>query len=65
MFALMQLFVALVSNRFKSPRRLEIENLYLRHQLNIALRRTPHRVLLRGSRSSAISLDDMALAKPV
>ena len=49
MFALMQLFVALVSNRFKSPRRLEIENLYLRHQLNIALRQTRHRFRLKGA----------------
>jgi hypothetical protein len=49
MFTLMQLFVALVSNRFKSPRRLEIENLYLRHQLNIALRQTRHRFRLKGA----------------
>jgi len=27
-----------------SRRRLEVENLFLRHQLNIALRRTPHRL---------------------
>ena len=33
----------------KSPRRLEVENLFLRHQLNIALRRAPHRLRLRGS----------------
>jgi len=49
MLALMQLFVAFVSNRFKSPRRLEIENLYLRHQLNIALRPTRHRFRLKGA----------------
>ena len=65
MLSLIRLLAAFVANRFKSPRRLEIENLYLRHQLNIALRRTPQRVLLRGSRPSPISLDDMALAKPV
>src|SRR5262245_34637279 len=29
--------------------RLEAENLFLRHQLNIALRRTPPRARLRGS----------------
>jgi hypothetical protein len=29
---------------FKSPRRLEVENLFLRHQLNIALRRAPPRL---------------------
>ncbi|MFL6796559.1 MAG: integrase core domain-containing protein [Xanthobacteraceae bacterium] len=39
MLALLQLVFALVVNPFKSQRRLEIENLYLRHQLNIALRR--------------------------
>src|SRR5262245_25652221 len=48
MLVLIQLLVALVSNRFKSPRRLETENLYLRHQLNIAVRRAPHRLRLRG-----------------
>jgi hypothetical protein len=34
---------------FKSPRRLEAENLFLRHQLSIALRRAPSRLRLRGS----------------
>src|SRR5258707_200746 len=34
---------------FKSRCRLEAENLFLRHQLSIALRRTPLRVRLRGS----------------
>src|SRR5215471_17695801 len=48
MLVLIQLLVALISNRLKSPRRLEIENLYLRHQLNIALRRAPNRLRLRG-----------------
>jgi hypothetical protein len=33
----------------KSRRRLEVENLFLRHQLNIALRGAPHRLRLRGS----------------
>jgi transposase InsO family protein len=48
MFALLRLLVALISNRLKSRRRLEVENLYLRHQLNIALRRAPHGPRLRG-----------------
>src|SRR5687767_16024452 len=48
MFALLRLLVALISNRLKSRRRLEVENLYLRHQLNIALRRAPHGLRLRG-----------------
>jgi hypothetical protein len=34
---------------FKPRRRLEAENLFLRHQLNIALRRAPPRLRLRGS----------------
>jgi len=33
------LVLSFVVGPFKSQRRLEIENLYLRHQLNIALRR--------------------------
>jgi hypothetical protein len=35
MFGLLHLFLALILGRLKSRRRLEIENLYLRHQLNI------------------------------
>ena len=38
-----------VANLFKSRRRLEGEILFLRHQLNIALRRRPARFPLRGS----------------
>ena len=34
---------------FKSRSRLEAENLFLRHQLTIALRRAPPRLRLRGS----------------
>jgi hypothetical protein len=34
---------------FKSPRRLGAENLFLRHQLSIALRHAPPRLRLRGS----------------
>jgi hypothetical protein len=34
---------------FKSRRRLEAENLFLRHQLSIALRHAPSRLRLRGS----------------
>ena len=34
---------------FKSRRRLEAENLFLRHQLSIALRRAPRCLRLRGS----------------
>jgi hypothetical protein len=38
-----------VADLFKSRSRLEAENLFLRHQLNVALRRAPHRLRLRGS----------------
>ena len=34
---------------FKPRRRLEVENLFLRHQLSIALERASPRLLLRGS----------------
>jgi hypothetical protein len=48
MRVVLTLIGALVANPFKSPHRLEVENLFLRHQLSIALRRAPHRVHLRG-----------------
>ena len=48
MRAILNLLGTFVGNLFKSRRRLEIENLFLRHQLNIALRRAPHRLRLRG-----------------
>jgi hypothetical protein len=38
-----------VVDLFKSRRRLEAENLFLRHQLNIALRQAPSRIRLSGS----------------
>ena len=48
MRVVLTLIGALVANLFKSRHRLEVENLFLRHQLSIALRRAPHRVHLRG-----------------
>jgi hypothetical protein len=41
MFALLHSLAMFVIDFFKSPRRLEVENLFLRHQLSIALRRAP------------------------
>src|SRR5271169_2257658 len=38
-----------VIDLFKSRSRLEAENLFLRHQLNIALRQAPSRIRLSGS----------------
>jgi len=49
MLAILQLLGAIVANLFKSRRRLVAENLFLRHQLNIALRRRPSGRRLRGS----------------
>src|SRR6266700_4419580 len=49
MFALLHSLAMFVIDFFKSPRRLEAENLFLRHQLGIALRRAPPRPRLRGA----------------
>jgi hypothetical protein len=49
MLAILHLLATFIADMFKSRRRLEAENLFLRHQLNIALRRTPARPRLRGS----------------
>jgi len=49
MLAILHLLVMFVADIFKSRRRLEAENLFLRHQLNIALRRAPPRLRLYGS----------------
>jgi len=49
MLAILHLLVMFVPDIFKSRRRLEAENLFLRHQLNIALRQAPPRLRLRGS----------------
>jgi transposase InsO family protein len=49
MFAILHAFIVFVADLFKSRCRLEAENLFLRHQLNIALRWAPSRLRLRGS----------------
>ena len=48
MLGILNLLGTFVGNLFKSRRRLEIENLFFRHQLNIALRRASRRLRLRG-----------------
>src|SRR5262245_32823543 len=48
-FEFITLRTMFVIDFFKSPRRLEVDNLFLRHQLSIALRRAPPRLRLRGS----------------
>jgi len=49
MLAMLQSLGMFIIDWFKSRRRLEAENLFLRHQLSIALRRAPRRLRLRGS----------------
>src|ERR1700730_14223613 len=49
MFAFLQLLGTFLASLFRPRRRLEVENLFLRHQLNIALRGAPHRLRFRGS----------------
>jgi transposase InsO family protein len=48
MFAIIPLLATFIADAFKSRRRLEVENLFLRHQLNVALRRAPQRLRLRA-----------------
>jgi transposase InsO family protein len=48
MLAILHMLLIFVTCLFKSRSRLEAENLFLRHQLNIALRRARPRLRLRG-----------------
>jgi hypothetical protein len=48
MFAILHALGMFVADLFKSRGRLEAENLFLRHQLAIALRRAPPRLRLHG-----------------
>jgi hypothetical protein len=65
MLAFLQL--CFVANLFRSRRRLEVENLFLRHQLNIALRGAPHRLAIlsrtcpaiNGGAFSTLAVDDL------
>src|SRR6266700_2902407 len=56
MLAFFHLLVTVVANLFRSRRQLEVENLFLRHQLNIAMRRAPHRLRLRTSERALLVL---------
>jgi transposase InsO family protein len=49
MLAILYSLGMFIVDLFKPRRRLEVENLFLRHQLGIALRRAPARLRLRGS----------------
>jgi transposase InsO family protein len=59
MFTILHALRMLVADLFKSRTRLEAENLFLRHQLNIALRRAPPRLRLRGSDRALLILMTM------
>src|SRR3974390_2849585 len=48
MFSVLWAVANLIADLFKSHRRLEVENLLLRHQLSVALRQAPARLRLRG-----------------
>jgi hypothetical protein len=63
MLAILHLLGTSVANLFKSPRRLEVENLFLRHQLDIALRGAPRTFKAPWERSRVIGMDDLAVAK--
>jgi hypothetical protein len=49
MLSILYVLGLFAADLFKSRGRLQAENLFLRHQLNIALRRAPPRPRLRGS----------------
>src|SRR5260370_16517697 len=49
MLGILRLLGIFLADLFKSRARLEAEIVFLRHQLNISLRRAPPRVRLRGS----------------
>jgi hypothetical protein len=49
MFAILHVLATFIADLFKSRSRLEAENLFLRHQLAITLRRAPARPRFRGS----------------
>ena len=48
MFSILHALGMFVADQFKSRCRLQAENLFLRHQLNVALRGAPSRLRLRG-----------------
>jgi hypothetical protein len=49
MILVLRTLAIIVTNLFKSRRRLEAENLWLRHQLNVALRRSLRHLRLSGT----------------
>src|SRR6266446_5578749 len=74
MFAIIHLLATFIADLFKSRRRLEVENLFLRHQLNVAVRTanpqrltaTANRLILApGERSLQIDLVRLDRTVPV
>jgi hypothetical protein len=61
MFAILHALGMFVADLFKSRSRLEAENVFLRHQLNVALRRAQPRPLLHGSDRALLVSSDLAL----
>ncbi len=49
MFSILHMLAVFLADLVKSRSRLEAENVLLRHQLNVALRKAPARLRLRGS----------------
>jgi hypothetical protein len=62
MLAVLHLLGMFVIDLFKSRRRLEAENMFLRHQLTVAIRRAPRRLRLRGCDRALLVW--MTLAEP-
>jgi hypothetical protein len=52
MFGMLYLLGTFFANLFRPRRQLEVENLFLRHQLNIALRGAPHRCPYRKPKTA-------------
>jgi hypothetical protein len=64
MFAILHTLGTFVADMFRSRRQLEVENVFLRHRLSIALRRAPPRLRLCGADRALLVWDDPALADP-
>ena len=64
MLAILRLLTTFAANLFKSRRQLEVENLFLRHQLNIALRHAPRRLRLHGSDRAVLVWLALEISRP-
>jgi hypothetical protein len=64
MLAILRLIAAFIANLFKSRRRLEAENLFLRHQLDIGGKAAAAALATAGQRSRATGAADAVVAEP-